>query len=201
MIRILAALVFMATAASAQIYPEVYSVTDVAASDRLNVRAAPDAGSEILGSYPPYAINIEVLQTSPDGAWGMVGWGERNGWVALRYLVATPPADPYALPRPLVCSGVEPFWSLGIYPRGDEYTDMDDGRRDLTLTEEAVAINGYAAHFVEGPTLERTLLVKRGQCSDTMSDRIYGWQAMLFSAAPDGNTLVSGCCTLDANTP
>jgi len=101
-------LVLSATVASAQSFPWVYNVTDVAEDDRLNIRAAPDAGSAILGDYYAYAVNIEVLETTPDGSWGKVGAGGRNGWVSMRFLDRQPDDYPHEFPRPMVCSGTEP---------------------------------------------------------------------------------------------
>lgn len=193
------ALVLMTSGAWAEGFPGSYFVTGVDADDTLNIRSAPDAGAEIVGEYGPYALNIEVLRTSPDGKWGFVGVGERNGWTAMRYLQASEHQDPNAFPRPMACFGTEPFWSLNVTARGDEYQEMGEDRRDLAMTVERVANNGAMAVFEEGPTLNRTLIVKRGYCSDGMSDREFGWQATLFNDAPDGSAVATGCCTLDAN--
>lgn len=199
MIRILTLILMMLAAPlAAQQLPAQFEVTGVAENDVLNIRAAPDAGADIIGEYGPYAFNIEVLETTPDGSWGLVGLGEGNGWVSMRYL-AQRPTDPNSLPRPISCFGTEPFWSLGMYPRGDEFNALGEERRPLTLTHEAVAPNGFLATFQEGPTLDRTAVIERMQCSDGMSDRRFGWRVMLFTEAPDGNGVLSGCCTLDGN--
>jgi uncharacterized membrane protein len=152
---------------------------------------APDA----VGSECDW---LEVIETTPDGTWGLVGISEGNGWVNMRFL-ARSDIFPYELPRPLACIGTEPFWRIGLYPRGDEFEMMGDMRRDLNRVHEAVGENGFLARLEEGPTLERTLIVEKGQCSDGMSDRRYGWHATLFTEAPDGNYVLSGCCTLDGN--
>ncbi|SHJ00799.1 SH3 domain-containing protein [Wenxinia saemankumensis] len=183
---------------SAGPFPAQYSVTGVADDDRLNIRAEPDASSPILDSYFPYAMNVEVLRTTPDGSWGLVGLPEGNGWVSMRYLAAQE-TDPAEIPRPLNCGGTEPFWSLNMTLRGDEYDSPGTGYRFLSLLSARTAPNGYLATFEEGPTLNRTLTVMRGACSDGMSDREYGWRAMLFNDAPDGSEVQAGCCTLDGN--
>lgn len=201
MIRILLLLLLGATPLAAQTFPDAYYVSGVADDDRLNVRAGPSASDDILGSYGPYDLNIEVLETTADGKWGKVGWGETNGWVAMRYLALSDHNDPNDLPAPLTCLGNEPFWNLNITMRGDEYNAPDTGRRDLNRLSSAAAPNGFVGVWEEGPTLNRTLIVERGFCSDGMSDRAYGWRAMLFSEAPDGNAVASGCCTLDTGRP
>ncbi len=185
-------------AVQAQSRPTVHAVTDVESDDVLNIRSEPSARSEILGSYFPYAIAIEVLETTPDGRWGMVGLGEGNGWVSMRYLTDWPtPAD--EIPRPLRCFGTEPFWDLSMYPRGSEYTELGRERRDLNILSEDVTPTGFLARFEEGPTLNRVLEVAAGYCGDGMSDRRFGWSAVMSTQAPDGDYTDTGCCTLDGN--
>ena len=66
-----------------------------------------------------------------------------------------------------------------------------------------VSVSGLAdagsAVFDEGLTLTRTLIIKGGYCDDGMSDREYGLTATLFHDTPDGSSVQSGCCTLDAS--
>jgi uncharacterized membrane protein len=196
--RTLAAALILAFAlpAAAQDLPAAFQVTGVAANDRLNIRAEPNAQSAILDSIHPYEIAVEVLERSPDGRWGLVGLPEGNGWVNLRFL--TPVAQPdHEVPRPLSCFGTEPFWRIGFYPRGAEFQAMGEDRRDLTVLGQAVAPGGYLLVTEEGPTLNRTAIVTREACSDGMSDRRFGWSVRLFTEAPDGNSVLSGCCTLD----
>lgn len=199
MIRLALLLIGLATQAMADGFPAQYVVSDVAADDRLNIRSEPNASAEIIGTYGPYALNIEVLRTTSDGSWGFVGMGEQNGWTSMRFLTLSDHQDPNAFPRPLSCSGTEPFWSLNITVRGDEYHALGDVRRDLKLQSERTAPNGAIATFTEGPSLERTLIVQKGYCSDGMSDREFGWRATLFNDAPDGSSVQSGCCTGDTN--
>lgn len=187
------------TQSGAQSFPDAYVTTGVAADDTLNIRSAPDTSAEKIGEYGPYALNIEVLRLSDTGKWGMVGAGERNGWVSMRYLEPSNHQEPFTFPRPMSCFGAEPFWSLNVTARGDEYQEPGVSRRDLNMIRENAASNGAIAVFEEGPTLNRTLIVEKGYCSDGMSDREFGWKATLFNEAPDGNGVQSGCCTLDTN--
>jgi uncharacterized membrane protein len=182
--------------AFAQDLPGAFYVSGVASDDVLNVRAAPDAGATILDTISPFATSIEVLELSADGAWGLVSAGEGNGWAAMRFLEAATGQDPNLIPRPMTCLGTEPFWSVGLLPRGAEFT-TPEGRSDLTVVSEAAAPQGFMARLDEGPTLNRTLMITRGQCSDGMSDRRFGWAATLFTESPEGNSALTGCCTLD----
>ncbi|MEJ6396541.1 hypothetical protein [Yoonia sp. 208BN28-4] len=188
-----------ASPAFAQGFPDAFITRDVPSDDRLNIRAEPSASAPIIGDYYAFTTNIEVLRTSSDGKWGMVGIGERNGWVSMRYLERSNHNEPHRFPRPISCSGTEPFWNLNVTMRGDEYSEMGMDRRDLNMISDSGAPNGGIAVFEEGPTLNRTLIVQRGYCGDGMSDREFGWKATLFTEAPDGNYAQSGCCTLDAN--
>lgn len=184
-------------AAFGQALPAAFMVKDVAAEDVLNIRAAPTSEAEAVGQIPPFALNVEVLETASDGTWGMVGLPEGNGWVSMRYLDPMPVEDAWAVPRPLSCLGTEPFWTISLYPRGAEFNSPDTGAVPMTVVAEAVAPRGYLFTLEEGPTLQRTLMVSRETCSDGMSDRRFGFAVRMFEEAPDGNQLLGGCCTLD----
>ncbi|MGA0539534.1 COG3650 family protein [Neotabrizicola sp. VNH66] len=199
MIRAAFAVFLMCSAAQAEPFPAAYQVQGVAADDVLNIRAEPSASAPVLGALGPFDINVEVLRLSEDGKWGLVSLAEGAGWVAMRFLRATPPDDPSLIPRPFRCVGTEPFWSLTLPARGGmEWSTPDTPRTDLTLTEEHVASQGYLVRAKEGTTRIYSLTVTREWCSDGMSDREFGFLAKLFIEQPDGNLLLSGCCTLDA---
>lgn len=181
----------------AQSFPAQFAVTGVADNDVLNIRAEPRASAELIGTYWPYAVNIEVLRLSDDRAWGLVALPEGNGWVSMRYLERqTIPAG--ELPLPLICVGTEPFWSLGIYPGGSEFNDPETGRIDIGLTNYTVGNNGV---FVRLDSTDRSihLITRRGWCTDGMSDREFGWSATMFMQHASGSGSWSGCCTYDGN--
>lgn len=180
-----------------QTLPASYSVKGVAANDVLNIRTEPSSTAPVMGEIGPYGLNIEVLSLSSDGKWGKVGMPEGNGWVSMSYLEINEPTDPYLVPRPLSCMGTEPFWSISLYPRGAEFNSPDTGAVPMAVTHEAVAAQGYLIGLEEGPTLNRTLVVSRESCSDGMSDRAFGFATRMFTEAPEGNTVLPGCCTLD----
>jgi len=185
--------------AVAQDLPGHYRVRDVAANDVLNIRDLPDAKAAIIGTIEPFAFNVEVLDITADGRWGRVSNIEGEGWAAMRYLEATPPA-PHTLPRPMTCFGTEPFWAVNMFPDGDEYA-TPDGTVPLNLVREAVSDagypGGYLMEFEEGPTLTRSLIITREMCNDGMSDFAFGLAVRMFTIAPDGNSLHQGCCSLD----
>lgn len=179
---------------AAQDLPATYAVSGVAADDVLNIRAAPSAGAPVIGSYAPTRGRVEVIALSEDGRWGRVGLPEGNGWVAMRFLVRESVAGA-AIPRPLRCLGTEPFWSVQLGEGGAVYS-APGAEIALTPVTEAVAPEGYLALMADRTGGTWTMLVDRRQCSDGMSDRVFGWQALVFRAG-GGNALLSGCCTLD----
>lgn len=193
------ALIALSTIATADEFPARYSVTDVAANDVLNIRREPSASSDIMGTYPPYAVNIEVLSLSDNGKWARVGMGEGNGWVAARFLQRDDSGDPYRIPRPISCVGTEPFWAFNMSIRGTDFAEAGFETSILNEVSEAVTRDAFMGVFEEGPTLTHTIMVEREMCSDGMSDREFGFSARLFVEAPDGNRFYRGCCTMDQN--
>jgi len=100
------------TIAAAQTLPERFMVTDVASDDTLNIRAEPDATSDIIGEFGPNTLNVEILRVQE--GWGQVPTAEGLGWVSMRFLAENPWPEG-EVPRPLACSGTEPFWSLTLH--------------------------------------------------------------------------------------
>lgn len=197
--RLALTLALLATPAAAQHLPNTHTVTGVAANDVLNIRAAPSAQAPILGTIPPFGINIEVIGLSEDGRWGMVGIPEGNGWVNLRFLAPDPMPAAGAVPRPMLCLGTEPFWSLAFNIRGTEY--MDPGLAHpmpIEVLEEAGDRQGWFAHLKQTAWGEHRVIIRPEMCSDGMSDRIYGYSALRFFEGSDGVQVERGCCTRDA---
>jgi uncharacterized membrane protein len=197
--RLLAALVLLpwlalaALPAAAQTLPARFTVTGVAQGDVLNVRERPSASARILGSFQPGATGIEVIEQSPDGRWGLVALREGAGWVSMRYLRAEPPsATP--LPRPLYCLGTEPFWSLAVTPQGAQFERPGQPAIRLRQHGEVAGFTGGVMAFdAGGETLDLTVI--RARCSDGMSDRPYGFRAMVWNR---GGTFLEGCCKLSS---
>lgn len=195
------AFVVFASTVSAQMLPERYKIEGVASDDVLNIRARPDANSAKIGELGPDTLNVEILRTLE--GWGQVPTSEGMGWVSLQFLTLNPWPTKEA-PRPLVCSGTEPFWTQALFPRGPEYNALavDTSTTDeQTVIYEKAAPNGFLIRLQdgEGPGAIRTLMVDGRACSDGMSDRPYGMSATLFNETPDGNFMQTGCCTMQVN--
>lgn len=185
-------------------WPALYDVTGVAGDDRLNIRAAPSAEAEIIGSLAHDKNDVEVIRPNARETWGAVNVGETVGWVALAYLKRQPGQWLGSMPRVCKCFGTEPFWSLEF---GDErrmrYSTLEgetpgrreeiwhgEGRRELhaisfRLDSEEGPIGGLAVLSLDG-------------CTDGMSDREYGIRADLLIGNYGNRRLISGCCSLSA---
>jgi len=192
-VRGIALAVLLAAPAGAETLPALFRVTGVAAGDVLNIRAEPSAGAAILGSLPPDAAGVEVV--AEQGGWGLVSAGEGAGWVKLSFLARQPGEDWFALTQPLRCLGTEPFWSLGVEPatRVAVFSAPEAGNAFTTLTtlwpgedwrqEAAFALpDGFVT-------------LTGGQCSDGMSDRVFGIAIKLYRMG-DAPAVLQGCCSL-----
>ncbi len=191
MIRIAAALCLIAGVAAAQQTPRYFA----APGHPLTVRAAPDGPP--VGELAPGAAPIEVTDFDDSGAWGRIGFGESDAWVAVDALSPLDVAlTPYApLPLGLICAGVEPFWSLRF--EADGVIADEPGAAPLTMTPgESVSAQG-AAGFPLALRLDALIAVLRPQaCADGMSDRTQAWTVDLISQREDAMALRSGCCRL-----
>ncbi|QUJ76143.1 SH3 domain-containing protein [Sulfitobacter albidus] len=198
MIRVLYMLcVLWPATLSAQDLPALYSVTGVAQNDTLNVRSAPSASAEIIGTLAPNATDIEITATSENGKWARLNAGERSGWAAHAFLTENKPAAPIT-----ACFGTEPFWTLKTKD-GESWrwiTPETDSPDAVQLAApipsqnrtDRFALTGNFADF-EGPV---TAIVHRTTCSDGMSDRLYGLGIDLLLTDSGTPILLSGCCTV-----
>lgn len=184
---------FGAGMAGAQDLPARHAVEGVAANDVLNVRERPDAGAPVVWTLAPDATGVEVLEVSPDGRWALVSRPEGSGWAALRFLEREAEAAG-PLPRPLRCGGTEPFWSLRVDAEDAVFETPEGGAVPLRQHGEAGGFTGAVAAFdAGGETLDLTVI--RQQCSDGMSDRRYGFAALVWNR---GETFLEGCCTVSS---
>lgn len=178
------------------VFPGLIDVVDVAADDVLNIRAEPHAGAPIIGTLPPDAAGIEVIE-SRDG-WLRVTRPETSGWVSARFARMHPglwQAD--ALPAGLVCHGTEPFWSLTLaggaarFASPQSVEDYGDARvlSPFDAAENprrAITAQGLTALITPAPAL----------CSDGMSDALYALDADLILGTGAGSRYLRGCCSI-----
>lgn len=188
------ALALTGSAATAEIYPAMHRVQDVAADDVLNIRAAPDPSAEVVGTLAPDATGVEVISVT-DG-WALVNTADGSGYAALRFLRPVGRPDWNQLTEPLSCFGTEPFWSLTI--------DAASGTMSFATPEPEDAWQGPIGRTWPGApwSLSAALDLPDGLavlqpaiCSDGMSDWTFGIAIDVFLRNGDRQRL-SGCCTL-----
>ncbi len=186
-----------ATIAAAQDLPALFSVTDVASNDVLNIRAEPSSASPIIGSLSPNATRVEVIARSENGRWGLVNRFEQAGWASLRYLERQPfQAFP---PRDFRCFGTEPFWDVSVIGNDVEWSAL--GEDPVAMTKDWSGIPMRQDRFAMrafGDMSFVSLFVRKTQCNDGMSDREYGLEVDVILDGADniGTQAFSGCCSL-----
>lgn len=176
-------------------WPALHDVIGVAAEDSLNIRAEPDATSEVIGLLEAEAVGVEVIRPSEDMSWGLVSTGERMGWVFLSYLARHPGQWDGLYPDFTTCSGTEPFWHLVRTGAGLEFSGLDLPKvsAQVNFTESSLGHRGrhsFQANDMIGVLSNET-------CNDGMSDREFGWELNLIvlTGAPHQRHYV-GCCTI-----
>lgn len=188
-----------ATAQDVHDYPALYRVTGVAATDVLNVRAGPGTEHQIIGSFAPGQSGVEVVGTTQDRRWGRVILGEVSGWASMRFLARTGPDWNAGLPAPLYCSGTEPFWSFERLTGGGNFTRMGESAEPFVELWSGPPAGRTPQSFglvLDSGTSTMTAFIRRGICSDGMSDRDYGIIAQFLLRGSDGTVLLDGCCRL-----
>ncbi len=189
--RLALALTLLVIPGSLAAWPMFHDVTGLQPGDHLNIRAAPSADADIVGTLAPDAVDVEV--TATQGNWARINNGEGAGWVAMRYLTAAAEAPTLGA---IACFGTEPFWSLDVGNDGTlhftdaEGTDLKDAAGPPVF---AAGRNDTAARIA--PTM--SLVIEARECSDGMSDRRYGIAAQLLRDDPTA-PLLTGCCALVA---
>lgn len=182
-----------AAATQEYILPTLFDVARVAPDDVLNIRADPSARAPIIGTLAPDATGIEVVHEQL--GWARINHGEGSGWVSARFLdYRVDVWEEGALPTGWHCFGTEPFWS--VTPQGGAVVlggpDMaDDARPVRAVLSRGVFRDPTRVVVAEGLTLVST----PQQCSDGMSDRLFGLRAEVVI---DGGTprLLTGCCAI-----
>jgi len=181
--------------------PAWVEVVNVASDDVLNVRAEPDAGSEIVGTLAPGAGPVEIALTRQIGEarWGLVATQEGSGWINLAY---ASPADVAMIgdspvPDGTICAGTEPFWSLELSDGAGIYSDFEIERETYEISESESA-RSRPWPWMFGLRGSGLALLTPELCSDGMSDLPYAWSILMIRHDESGHALYEGCCRLPA---
>ncbi len=192
---------FFGAAALAQdhTYPALFNVSGVAHGDVLNVRAGPGVSHDIIGSLARNATGIEVVGTNQERTWARVSFGEFSGWASMRFLARTSPSWNAGLPTPLYCYGTEPFWSYERLIGGGNWSDFEtpgEPYAELFVGHPAARGPNSFAMDLDSGSSTITAFLRRGICSDGMSDRDYGIIAQFLRRSGGQTVLYDGCCSL-----
>jgi uncharacterized membrane protein len=188
----------LASAAAAQTIPDLFRVP----GDAVSIHAENTETSEVVGTLPAGASGVEVI--SHGGDWGEVNAGEVTGWVALKDLENEGAAPWHQLQGSLRCLGTEPFWDATLSPDTSTMLlkGLDAPGMMLNIAQSVspmdVVLPSLGIAF--GAPGETGFAVLRPEnCSDGMSERIYGLSAVFFVGKPGAMTGLSGCCTMAAD--
>ena len=116
--------------------------------------------------------------------------------IAISWLTATSVA---ASDRPpLLCGGVEPFWSLEIGTDEAAFTAPDVEQIDYTIPHVAKAEGRPWPQVLTLLAQRDTALaiVRPLHCSDTMSDIKFDWTIDVLTQRSGGAIALTGCCRL-----
>ena len=200
MIRLAALLLLLAVPAHAtqDQWPALFDVSGVAADDVLNVRAAPSADAEIIGTLAHDAEGVEIVEPNDRHTWGKVNLGEGPGWVSLAYVTRRPGQWAGAQIDSASCVGMEPFWDFTFRDDAVTWTTPEESVAG-TLLERVHAIGrigeqALTFRFEDGQ--DGVAILRLDQCHDSMSDREYGLSVHIVKGGTDGPALYSGCCNL-----
>lgn len=176
------------------ILPTLFDVSGVAADDVLNIRAMPDASAPVIGTLPPDARRIEVVEERR--GWARVNTAEGSGWVSARYLAYRSDVwQPGALPAAFRCLGTEPFWDAKLEGADLVLRSPEDQAGDRRPVQAVLDTGLFRDPARVVVARDMTLFSQPRICSDGMSDRLFGLSATLVihGASP---RLLSGCCTI-----
>ena len=184
-----------AVALAEDAFPRLFSVVGVAADDVLNIRAEPSSDAEIVGALAPDQTAIEGI--GQQGGWIRVNTDEGSGFASARFLEPSPDRD--LTQMPFRCFGTEPFWA---FDRANDFLTLSrpDGQ-EISVDEAYMlpATGRFGRYAVSGSSILHglTLFVSRAECSDGMSDRLYGLSADLLMEDGFDAKLYSGCCSIE----
>lgn len=173
--------------------PDLFDVT----GDVLDVRSAPDAGADVIGSLEPDARGIEI--TATEDGWGRVNMGERSGWAEMRFLARRDGTwRTGGVPSALACFGTEPFWSLGRDDAGMAWSTPDGTRAldDVAVLGGEIPGDIRRGFYASGEGVTVHAVMSPGACSDGMSDRAFGLNAAVILDDGARPRLLHGCCSI-----
>lgn len=200
MLRLTLFLMVFPALAAAQGLPALYDVTGVANDDVLNVREGPSAADPIIGTLAPDAGNVEVTALNDDGTWGRVNTRERTGWASMSFLARQSGQNEGTLPVPMRCFGTEPFWSLEVADSGLVFDGLNMEPVETSLATRTAARGIPGRYGFAGWGAKETAgmhgIVRREECSDGMSDRLYGLSLDLLVSSDGTLSQYAGCCSL-----
>ena len=188
------ALVLLGCAAQADTFPALYDVKGVADDDVLNVRSAPSADGELVGTLEPDRKDVEVVAINAAQTWAQVNIAERAGWASLTYLDRQPGQSSDTMPDLVACYGTEPFWSMDFKTENLLLSVM--GESEVVLTPIATYRSANRTDRYSFIAPEVTAVVARQRCNDGMSEREFGLAIDVLFTRSDDVAHLSGCCTL-----
>lgn len=99
---------------------------------------------------------------------------------------------------PLLCGGVEPFWSLEIEDEAAVFTAPDVEQIDYAIPHIAKAEGRPWPQVMTLLAQRDTALaiVRPMQCSDTMSDTAFDWMIDVLTQKSSEAIALTGCCRL-----
>lgn len=107
-------------------------------------------------------------------------------------------------PRPpLICGGVEPFWSLDLRAETAVFTAPDQPQIDYSIPDEKRAEGRFwpRALTLLAPQDTAILLLRPGVCSDTMSDIDHEWTVDMLTQRRGEAVVYTGCCRAAPSAP
>lgn len=172
--------------------PAIFSVSNVAANDSLNIRAAAQASAQALmqvqNGFPVTVLGMATAK------WAKVQIGDVMGFAHADYLTrGGGTTNMYGFQLGIECIGTEPFWSMTF--------DTDTMVRMTMIGQVAdpvpltsTSFSGYPYAFYAAPYSGE---VSFEICSDGMSDNIYPMSIQLTTPDEGGAMMqVQGCCRL-----
>lgn len=202
---LLSAICALAFPVSAQTLPALYDVVNVDSNDTLNIREEPSTDASIWSELAFNARDIEVVEISQDGRWGLINAGETTGWVSMRYLAPVPAPEWFTPEARLTCVGTEPFWSFSINSPNPAQATFSAMAEDITRSFSVDWHSGQVARPFIAIGLGGTrsdqpgaffAVIRHEACHVGMSDQNFGLDIDLFFHGEEGASGYEGCCSV-----